>query len=219
MKIVNKTILFNDIKGSSKLWEEYGSKMFKTVKKLYNIMNKNIKEYKNKAKIIKMLGDSFMIVFNNIKDAIDFSMKINQHLLSNKGLFLDENKKHRLELRTGICYGEVNLFKTKVQGFLLDDYFGNVVNTASRMESKISEINGIGIGILKENEKDIPDIIKILETYKNYEIEGFDFDNSCSIKRGQRSTKLIDDISFHCNNVKKLQGIKMLKVLSVKKKK
>lgn len=214
MKIVDKVLLFNDIKGSSKLWKKYGKNMYNSVQKLIKLMNKDTKDYN--AYIVKMLGDSFMIAFDNIEDAVKFSMKINSDLSQKKtAIFLDKSKKNSIRLRTGIAYGKVNFYKTKIQGCELDDYFGNVVNTASRMESKISSINGLAIAFIKEKEKDIKNIVRLLESYENYKIKISDFSMKCKNNRNKRSAKLLTDLSIHCEDLNKLDGIDEVKVISV----
>lgn len=215
MKIVDKVLLFNDIKGSSKLWKKYGKNMYNSVQKLIKLMNKDIKDYNN-AYIVKMLGDSFMIAFDNIEDAVKFSMKINSDLSQKKtAIFLDKSKNNPIRLRTGIAYGKVNFYKTKIQGCELDDYFGNVVNTASRMESKISSINGLAIAFIKEKEKDIKNIVRLLESYENYKIKISDFSMKCKNNRNKRSAKLLTDLSIDCGDLNKLHGVDEVKVISV----
>ena len=59
MNTKNKAILFNDIKGSSKLWKEYDDKiMHNIIIKCINIVKKITKKYN--GTIIKFIGDSFL---------------------------------------------------------------------------------------------------------------------------------------------------------------
>ena len=214
MTIVEKVILFNDIKGSSNLWKKYGKNMYNAIQKLIKLMNKDIKDYNN-AYIVKILGDSFMIVFDDIEHAVKFSMKINNDLLQKKtGIFLDKSKKKPIHLRTGIAYGKVNIYKTKIQGCVLDDYFGNVVNIASRMESVLSSVNGLRIAFIKKD-KDIKYIVKLLETYENYKVTVFDYSIKCKNDRNKRSAKLLTDLSINCGDLYKLHGVDEVKVISV----
>ena len=64
MTVTNKTILFMDIRNSTKLWDKYNTKVVDCIKKLHNIILRKLKQYYN-AFIFKIVGDSFMIVFNN----------------------------------------------------------------------------------------------------------------------------------------------------------
>jgi len=211
MPNVEKVLLFNDIKSSSKLWKKHKNNMFKSIEKLIKLMQKETKKYN--GIIIKMMGDSFMISFNKIKDAINFSITIN-NFLNNKGLFI-KGSRDKILLRTGICYGKVNEFSTHIQNCKFVDYFGNVVNTASRMESKVSEVNGFAIGILKENENDLKMISNLLETFENYNIEAINYTNTCDLSNRKRSSKLLHDINFYCDDIDKLHGVKNVKVLKV----
>ena len=204
-------MLFNDIKGSSKLWKKHKMNMFKSIKKLIKLMQKETE--KHNGIIIKMMGDSFMISFNKIKDAIHFSIIIN-NFLNHKGLFI-KGSKDKILLRTGICYGKVNEFSTEVQNCKFIDYFGNVVNTASRMESKVSDVNGFAIGILKENENELQKIYDLLETFENYNIEATNYTNKCNLSNRKRSNKLLHDMNFDCEDINKLHGVKNVKVLKV----
>ena len=71
MTIAKKVILFMDIRNSSKLWSIYDNKILKCIKKLHKIIENKLKKIPN-AFIFKIVGDSFMIVFNNVLDSIKF---------------------------------------------------------------------------------------------------------------------------------------------------
>jgi len=215
MSKIEKVILFNDIIGSSKLWRLYDIKMYNKLNKFIEITNNLLKNYNN-SKIIKMLGDSFMLEFNKVEDAINFSIELNNILNNNKtGLFLNKSKNDRILIRTGICYGKVHKLNFNIQNCNVIDYFGNVVNTTSRMESKVAKNNGIAIGFLKDKEKDIN---KIYNTFKNndkYNVKLLDYNNNSSINRNKRSAKLLNNLNFVCKNIQKLKGVDNIKVIDI----
>lgn len=215
MNIKNKVILFNDIKGSSKLWKDYDDKI------MHNIILRSIKIVKRFTKkyngtIIKFIGDSFNIAFNDIEDAINFSLDFYLYL-NKKPLSISNTDK--IEFRTGISYGEVTEINYNLNNCKITDYYGNIVNTASRMESKVSSVNGLAIGIYKFNKNEIDDIIKIINSNKkyseNWSIETKYFTNKCNINRQKRSMKLLHDLSIKCDNLKKLKGVDKIFVVNL----
>jgi methionine synthase II (cobalamin-independent) len=215
MKNKFKVILFNDIKGSSRLWKEFeDSIMHDMIKKIINIFKKLSKKYN--GTIIKFVGDSFNIAFNNIKDAINLALDF--YLYLNKNPLIISNTE-KIQFRTGICYGEVTEINYNLNNCKLIDYYGNIVNTASRMESKVSSVNGLAIGIYKFNQNEINNIIEIINSNKkyseNWSIETKYFTNKCNINRQKRSMKLLHDLSIKCDNLSKLKGVDNIFVVNL----
>ena len=217
MNVAKKVILFMDIRNSSKLWSTYDNKILKCIKKLHKIIENKLKKIPN-AFIFKIVGDSFMIVFNNVLDSIKFSMEISKILTDKKtSIYLDSKKKDKITTRIGICYGNVNYFKTKVQNCTQVDYFGNIVNIASRMETAVSPINGFAIAFTEDKEIDIPKIQKLIEGESKFSIKALNLKKIKKIDRLERSGKLLYNLFFINQNLKNLKGIKInLKVLKVK---
>jgi class 3 adenylate cyclase len=83
--------------------------------------------------VVKTIGDAFMIYFSknekSLENAVDFSVEV--------------LKNEKLQLRIGICSGNMTSKKCRIQNVELLDFFGDVVNTASRMESKVAEAGSI----------------------------------------------------------------------------
>ena len=125
----------------------------------------------------------------------------------------------KIEFRTGICYGEVTEISFNLNNCKITDYYGNTVNTASRMESKVSSVNGLAIGIYKFNKNEVDNIIKIINSNKkyseNWSIETKYFSNKCNINRQKRSMKLLHDLSIKCDNLKKLKGVDKIFVVNL----
>ena len=214
MHTSEKVILFNDIVSSTKLWGKYGDKMYNELNRIIKKINELIKIYDNSF-IIKTIGDSFMISFDTIYNALEFSIKF-ENFLTNTTSKLGINK--RLHFRTGIYLGVVNEKKIKIQNCIVKDFFGSTVNIASRLESKVSEPDTIAIGI--SSNKDIINIINFLKS-KNYKYKIEDFYKKCNFKNKiyiiKNKTKNIK-IKEKCKTIKLLKGIKQnIKVLIINK--
>ena len=216
MTVTNKTILFMDIRNSTKLWDKYNTKVVDCIRKLHNIIRRKLKQYNN-AFIFKIVGDSFMIVFNNIIHGVKFSIEISKLLTDDKtSIYLDDKKKDRITTRIGICYGDVNVFKIKIQNCEQKDYFGNIVNIASRMESGVSPINGFAIAFTKDTEKDIPRIQKIIEKEEKLNIKAFNLKKIKKVDKFKRSGKLLFNLFFINDSLEKLKGVQTkIKVFKV----
>lgn len=201
------TMLFTDVVGSSKLWTDDPDKMDKDLTKHFKLMNEVVDEYN--GFVVKTIGDAFMVYFepgdsllNAIKSSIDIL------------------EKEELSLRIGICYGDMKERIFNIQGSELKDYFGNTVNTASRMESKVSEPGELSFcyseGVSEKESEKITDLIE------EYEYEKIEFTSNCSKEereemRGKRSARILSDIQIHsCEDISKLEGIKELTAFKVK---
>lgn len=201
-----KVILFNDIVGSTKLWGKYGDKMYNELNRITTKVNKLLKVY-TKSFIIKTIGDSFMICFDTIYDALDFAVKLNSFLINTKSK-LDVRQK--VQFRTGIYSGIVNEKKIKIQNCIVKDFFGTPVNIASRLESKVSIPDSIAIGI--HSNRDVYNIQNFLKD-NDYSYEVDNFKKKCNLKTKTKN------IITKCKTIRKLKGInKEIKVLLIKRK-
>lgn len=193
LDVEEKTILFTDIKGSSDLWSGSEDKMFKAL----DIHEKQMEKLTDKYNgvIIKSIGDSYMIAFDTLEEGVDMATELQEDLKS-KPIKVGSKK---IELRIGICGGDVYKKETTRQGKSMTDYFGNVVNTASRMESKVSEVGGIAFAYIGKNEK--------LEL-DDYKVDAIAFNEDCRVDKRSRSSRLLTDThNFVCKNVSTLKGV------------
>lgn len=201
------SILFTDIEGSSKHWVESESSMFECLEELEDMMSEVIE--KNNGMIVKTIGDSFMCSYesetallDSIKSAIDIQESLNKEPI--------KSERGELKVRIGICFGEVFVKETKIQGVELKDYFGNSVGSASRLESYVSEVDGFVFSFLSDidNEEEILSYLKD----SNIDIEVIEYDETC-IKSSERkrSSRLLTDLQINtCKNIKELKGVKPL---------
>jgi hypothetical protein len=194
---IETTILFTDIVGSSELWKNDEKIMMKMIDEHYNI----IYDYSNKHNgfIVKTIGDAFMIKFDDIVDSIKFSIDFQKENIKNPLKIKDKD----LRIRIGFSSGKVYEKENKIQNKNLLDYFGNVVNTASRMESKVSENDGFAFSFF--NKINIDEIEKYLN--KNCNIEIINFTNSKDDFKN-RSGRLLTDTHRYINkSIDELSGI------------
>jgi class 3 adenylate cyclase len=122
------TIAFTDIVGSSELWSEDPVEMINQLQSHYDLVNKTAKEYG--GWIVKSIGDAFMLYFEPSHDSLVKAIKCCKDIIT------DEKK---YKLRIGVCQGNVNEKSYEIQNVQLRDFYGNAVNSASRLESRIAK--------------------------------------------------------------------------------
>ena len=151
-------MLFTDVVGSSKMWSEDPKTMDIQLNKHFELMDGLAR--KHGGFVVKTIGDAFMIYFEknekSLENAVDFAVEV--------------TKSEKLKLRIGICSGKMIAKNCKIQNVQLLDFFGDVVNTASRMESKVSEEGGVAFTSVDDISEQMKSISK---KYKNLvKIEG-----------------------------------------------
>ncbi|MFT6386667.1 MAG: class 3 adenylate cyclase [Cellvibrionaceae bacterium] len=122
--IENLTIMFTDIVGFSKMVSSLSRKESQTILQHHDrMLQKIIKRFG--GRIIKSVGDSFLVVFRSPTDSVLCSMAIQDKLWEyNK----NQEETHKIVIRVALNAGEVQLTS--------NDVFGDAVNIASRLESK-----------------------------------------------------------------------------------
>jgi hypothetical protein len=198
-----KCILFTDIKGSSSLWNDNEDKMYEA------LMEHEERVFKfadnNDGDVIKSIGDAYFITFDTLKDGIRFAVDVQSDLEDNKL----KVGKGNIMLRIGMCYGDVKQRDTKRQGKSLVDYFGNVVNTASRLESKVSGVGGFAFAFHSAlSDKEQEGIVKMLED-NGIKYKVIDYEDKHE-KHGNRvrSGRLLDDAHrIMYRSIDKLNGV------------
>lgn len=117
------TILFTDIESSTQYWDRHGDiKGRLWVDRHNRLVFPAIRYFR--GKIIKTIGDAVMASFRNPEQAINAAIAIQQSLAKER----DGDKKFKLKVRIGIHTG-----KAIVEH---GDVYGDVVNVASRVESR-----------------------------------------------------------------------------------
>ena len=87
----------------------------------------------NKGTLVKTMGDAYMIVFDTAKDAVQMAIDI-QEALKKYNDKVSYNL-YKIELRITINFWEVQ----KEQTVIGEDYFGDIINIASRLQYSIDE--------------------------------------------------------------------------------
>lgn len=123
-------IMATDVVGYSRLMEADETRTLRSIKRLQaSILGPNIAA--RGGRIVKLMGDGSLVVFNSAVDAVECAISVQQKLASDQKVADD-----RLMLRVGI-----NLADVVIEG---DDLLGDGVNVAARLEGA-AEPGGICI--------------------------------------------------------------------------
>jgi hypothetical protein len=193
------SIMFTDVVKSSELWAKDPELMEKRLDSHFNLVTDKAKNWG--GLVVKTIGDAFMIYFeptdNSLIDAINCA--------------IDIVNEEELDLRIGICYGEMKEKEYILQGAKLKDYFGNVVNTASRLEAKVADgPDCIAFSNIDDiTQKQSADILELIENYKFDKIKYSDDCSTDNENIGKRSGRLLTNVDIEeCRNIQELKGVK-----------
>lgn len=148
-------MMFTDVVGSSKMWSDDPIKMSQQLEGHHKLVQSTSEKYK--GWIVKTIGDAFMVYFEPSSDSLLNAIKCAKEIITNEKSY---------GLRVGICQGNMEQKTYRIQKVDLKDFFGNAVNTASRMESKVSEEAG---SIAFCSIKDLGNSIGAIKTIGNVE--------------------------------------------------
>ena len=197
-------IIFTDIKSSSILWAKYPTKMPLALQKHGEQVTKFVKKYK--GNIIKTMGDSYMIMLDTFEHAFRFCVGLIRHMQSNPITLRKGSDFMKLNIRMGFSYGYIHVKNVNIQNHKLIDVFGANVNKASRMESKVSDIQGFAFCVedpldmtidIEKELKDIPHKISVI-----------DYSKKCpsTITRSRRLLSSLQ-LSYECKLDTDLHGV------------
>eukprot|EP00756_Hemistasia_phaeocysticola_P000021 Hpha_TRINITY_DN10016_c0_g1::TRINITY_DN10016_c0_g1_i1::g.83938::m.83938 len=160
-------IVFTDIQSSTSLWEEYPQGMFDALR-VHNQVIRGLYHSLHGYEC-KVIGDSFMLAFEEPLDAAQFGIKVQESLLDSKWpadlctnhlcapMFSGTQQLlwNGLRVRVGIHYGPVRCELNEIVGRM--DYFGSTVNVAARIEGAVKRggLTGITYAMLKEIRDDM----------------------------------------------------------------
>ena len=217
------TFVFTDIVQSSILWKNYPRKMHRAIKEHEKRTHKIIDDYK--GMVVKTIGDSFMIFFkgkNGFKKAIESAIDIQKSFID-KPIYLSKKKNDVIKIRLGMCTGETFTHKVDVQGHKLRDFYGTVVNIASRMESKVSREYEIALSFYKTK---IPldyllDLSEDGKKNNEFEMVIRDYKKSCKAKSTNKKRRLKEKrsgriLSYACREEIELKGVPAIKSFVIK---
>ena len=125
------SMVFSDVVGSSKMWSDDPVTMIGQLEAHHKLVDSLAS--KNNGWIVKTIGDAFMVYFEPSEYSLFNAIKFSKELILNEKAY---------GLRVGVCEGHMDEKTYSIQKVELRDFFGNAVNAASRMESKVSEVGG-----------------------------------------------------------------------------
>ena len=131
-------IVFTDIKGSTQLWEECSEGMG-TAMTVHNIVIRACIRAHGGYEV-KTIGDSFMVAFATLLDAVRFGLDVQKglHEAEWPTVLLDHEGRSKSEgwpgllVRIGVNYGPVTMENNPLTERM--DYMGPTVNRAARLE-------------------------------------------------------------------------------------
>ena len=132
------TVAFTDICGSTRLWEIDHEGMRLALREHNKILREQLAAANGYE--VKTIGDSFMVAFDNIYDAISFGVHTQKAL---RNLVWPSGETGlSLQIRIGINEGEVSIETNGLLGRC--DYHGITVNRAARLEG-VCPVGGIAL--------------------------------------------------------------------------
>lgn len=198
---IKMSILFTDIIDSSIKWKDNKDDMMIALEEQSIRFDKLTK--KHKGEIIKSIGDAYMVTFKNIENSIQFAIELQNDLKDNPIKVKNKN----IEIRIGICYGEVHESTIELQGYKMVDYMGNVVNSAARIEGKVCKPGNIVFSSFDEN-------VNIKDLLKDYNVDIIRFKNDGD--EAKRSSRLLTDVQrYYYKDIKELKGIEEIEVYQI----
>ena len=157
------TMVFTDVVGSSKMWSDDPITMIGQLEAHHKLVDSLAS--KNNGWIVKTIGDAFMVYFEPSENSLFNAIKFSKELILGEKAY---------NLRVGICEGHMDEKTYRIQKVELRDFFGNAVNAASRMESKVSEAGGtIAFCSLKSIDNKLNSISK-LGRLERVDLSGYD---------------------------------------------
>jgi class 3 adenylate cyclase len=124
-------MVFTDVVGSSKMWSDDPITMAGQLESHHKLVDSLA--HKNNGWIVKTIGDAFMVYFEKSDTSLYNAIKFSKELILGEKAY---------NLRVGVCQGHMDEKTYNIQKVQLRDFFGNAVNSASRMESKVCEVGG-----------------------------------------------------------------------------
>lgn len=126
------SMLFTDVEGSSEKWSTDPVTMMQQLKGHHELVDMISKKWN--GWIVKTIGDAFMVYFEPSEDSLENALNCAKEIIQSEKNY---------NLRCGICEGPLQEDTFTLQKVQLRDFFGNSVNVASRMESKVAEQSGV----------------------------------------------------------------------------
>lgn len=150
LKITSLTFLFTDLKGSTELYERVGDLVaYDLVREHFRVLNEIVGS--EAGAIVKTIGDAVMATFPTPDHAVSAALRMREAMRS-----LNEQRGHEdLLLKIGIHEGPCLAVVLNER----QDYFGQTVNIASRVQNLADSRSIYATGTVMEN----PEALEIME--------------------------------------------------------
>ncbi len=126
LQIQNITLLFTDIKGSTAMYSEMGdAPSYNIVREHFKILFNEIEN--NNGFVVKTIGDAVMASFMNPQNAMTAALNSQKKFFSHQFEPVE-----RVSVKMGLHAGPVIMVTMNAR----NDYFGNSVNLAARIQSE-----------------------------------------------------------------------------------
>jgi len=142
LKILNLTFLFTDLKGSTKFYERVGDiAAYDLVKDHFHVLHEIVAD--ESGAVVKTIGDAVMATFSTPEDAIAAALRMREGMQR----LNDERGHEDLLLKIGIHEGPCLAVNFNDR----QDYFGQTVNIASRVQNLADSSAIFATGPVVEN--------------------------------------------------------------------
>ena len=151
LKITSLTFLFTDLKGSTELYERVGDLVaYDLVREHFRVLNEIVAS--EAGAVVKTIGDAVMATFPTPDHAVAAALRMREAMR-----MLNEQRGHEdLLLKIGIHEGPCLAVVLNER----QDYFGQTVNIASRVQNLADSRSIYATGTVIEN----PEALEIIET-------------------------------------------------------
>jgi class 3 adenylate cyclase len=151
LKITSLTFLFTDLKGSTELYERVGDLVaYDLVREHFRVLNEIVAS--EAGAVVKTIGDAVMATFPTPDHAVAAALRMREAMR-----MLNEQRGHEdLLLKIGIHEGPCLAVVLNER----QDYFGQTVNIASRVQNLANSRSIYATGAVLEN----PETLEIIET-------------------------------------------------------
>lgn len=151
LKITSLTFLFTDLKGSTELYERVGDLVaYDLVREHFRVLNEIVAS--EAGAVVKTIGDAVMATFPTPDHAVAAALRMREAMRT-----LNEQRGHEdLLLKIGIHEGPCLAVVLNER----QDYFGQTVNIASRVQNLANSRSIYATGAVIEN----PEALEIIET-------------------------------------------------------
>lgn len=151
LKITSLTFLFTDLKGSTELYERVGDLVaYDLVREHFRVLNEIVAS--EAGAVVKTIGDAVMATFPDPEHAIAAALKMREAMRSLNEQHGQEDMLLKIGIHEGPCLA-VTLNDRQ-------DYFGQTVNIASRVQGLAMSRSIYATGSVVEN----PEALELIET-------------------------------------------------------